>query len=381
MKHLLTTASLMAVMAAPAWAETAKIGVITTLSGPAGYLGEQIRDGLKLGLSASGADTELVIEDDARDPNTGLQIADRMLNEEGIKLLTGIVFSNVAGTVVPETLDNGGIYVSPNAAPSNLAGAKCHPNYFVVSWQNDSLHEASGVAAKELGYKTAVALAPNYQAGQDAIAGFEREFGGEVTQIYTAVDQSDFAGEMAQIRDANPDVVFQFHPGGQGIGFLKQYQQAGLLGKIPMALSEPSIDTVILKAVGDAAIGITGTTHWNDDFDNDASKAMVAAWAAEYPDRPLTTYAQQAYDTGLLIGSALKKTDGKTDDVEALAAAIKEADFTSTRGLFSFGQNQHPVQEWFMTEIVAGPDGGPKIETKKKIREQVGDVYAADCKM
>lgn len=381
MKHLMTTASLVAMMAMPAWAESAKIGVITTLSGPAGYLGEQIRDGLKLGLTASGAETELVVEDDARDPKTGLQIADRMLNEKGIKLLTGIVFSNVAGTVVPETLDNGGIYVSPNAAPSTLAGEKCNPNYFVVSWQNDSLHEATGVAAKELGYKTAVALAPNYQAGKDAIAGFEREFGGKVAEIYTAVDQSDFAGEMAQIRAANPDVVFQFHPGGQGIGFLKQYQQAGLLGTIPMVLSEPSIDTVILKAVGDAAIGITATTHWNDDFDNEASKAMVAAWSAAYPERPLTTYAQQAYDTGLLIGSALNKTDGSTDDVDALAAALKEADFTSTRGSFGFGQNQHPVQDWFMTEIVAGPDGGPKIKTKQKIREQVGDVYAANCKM
>jgi branched-chain amino acid transport system substrate-binding protein len=381
MRYLLTTASLLAAMAAPGWAETAKIGVITTLSGPAGYLGEQIRDGLQLGLAASGAEAELVVEDDARDPNTGLQIADRMLNEEGIKLLTGIVFSNVAGTVVPETLDNGGIYISPNAAPSNLAGAKCNPNYFVVSWQNDSLHEASGVAAKELGYKTAVALAPNYQAGKDAIAGFSREFGGEVTEIYTAVDQSDFAGEMAQIRDKAPDVVFQFHPGGQGIGFLKQYQQAGLLGKIPMVLSEPSVDTVILKAVGPAAIGITGTTHWNDDFDNAASKAMVAEWTAKYPDRPLTTYGEQAYDTGLLIGSALKATNGSTEDVAALSAALKKADFASTRGSFAFDVNQHPIQDWFLTEIVAGPDGGPKIVTKKKIREQVGDVYAKDCKM
>ncbi len=379
MKYLLTTASVLAAMAAPGWAETTKIGVITTLSGPAGYLGEQIRDGLKLGLAEAGADTELMIEDDGRDPNTGLQIADRMLNEQGIKLFTGIVFSNVAGTVVPEVLDNDAIYVSPNAGPSVLAGAKCDPRYFVVSWQNDSLHEATGAAAKKLGYKTAVALAPNYQAGQDAIAGFKREFGGDVTEIYTAVDQSDFAGEMAQIRDKNPDVVFQFHPGGQGIGFLKQYQQAGLLGKIPMVLSEPSSDTVILQAVGDAAIGLTGTTHWNADFDNAASKKLVATWTETYPDRPLTVYGEQGYDTGLLLGSALKKAG--TDDIDALVAAIKEADFDSTRGSFAFGANQHPVQDWYMTEVVADENGGPKMVTKEKIREAVGDVFAAECKM
>ncbi|MFZ1468625.1 MAG: ABC transporter substrate-binding protein [Paracoccaceae bacterium] len=379
MKRLLTTASLIVAFAAPAWAEGTKIGVITTLSGPAGYLGEQIRGGLQLGLDAAGAKVELVVEDDTRDPNVGVQIADRMLNEEGIKIITGIVFSNVSGAVVPETLDSGGIYISPNAAPSPLAGAKCNPNYFVVSWQNDTLHEASGAAAKKLGYTTAVALAPNYQAGKDAIAGFSREFGGEVTEIYTGVEQSDFAGEMAQIRDKAPQVVFQFHPGGQGIAFLKQYQQAGLLGTIPMVLSEPSYDGVILKAVGPAAVGIIGTTHWNDDFDNEASKAMVAAWAAAYPDTPLTTYGEQAYDTGLLIGAALNKVGG--DDMVALQAELKKADFVSTRGSFAFGANQHPIQDWYMTEIVADEAGNPKIVTKDKIMEARGDVYAADCKM
>lgn len=380
MRKLLTSVGLLAAMAIPAFAEGTKIGVITTLSGPAGYLGEQIRDGLKLGLDASGAAYELVVEDDGRDPNTGVQIADRMLNEDGIKLLTGIVFSNVSGAVVPEALDAGAIYVSPNAGPSGLAGAKCHPNYFVVSWQNDSLHEASGAAAKKLGYTTAVALAPNYQAGKDAIAGFKREFGGEVTEIYTGVEQSDFAGEMAQIRDKNPQVVFQFHPGGQGIAFLKQYQQAGLLGTVPMVLSEASLDAVILKAVGPAAIGITGTTHWNSDFDNEASKAMVAAWSAAHPDTPLTNYGQQAYDTGLLIGSALQKAGGDAD-MAALQAAIKAADFTSTRGNFAFGANQHPVQDWYMVSVEADAAGNPALVTKEKIREAVGDVYAAECKM
>lgn len=380
MKKLLTSVGLLAAMAMPVFAEGTKIGVITTLSGPAGYLGEQIRDGLKLGLDASGAAYELVVEDDGRDPNTGVQIADRMLNEDGIKILTGIVFSNVSGAVVPEALDAGAIYVSPNAAPSGLAGAKCHPNYFVVSWQNDSLHEAAGAAAKKLGYTTAVALAPNYQAGKDAIAGFVREFGGEVTEIYTGVEQSDFAGEMAQIRDKAPQVVFQFHPGGQGIAFLKQYQQAGHLGTVPMVLSEASLDAVILKAVGPAAIGLTGTTHWNSDFDNEASKAMVAAWTAAYPDTPLTNYGQQGYDAGLLIGSALQKAGGDAD-MAALQAAIKAADFASTRGSFAFGANQHPVQDWYMVAVEADAAGVPAIVTKEKIRESVGDVYAAECKM
>ncbi|WP_367652008.1 ABC transporter substrate-binding protein [Pseudorhodobacter sp.] len=385
MKKLLTAASLMAFMAGSAFADPLKIGVITTLSGPAGYLGADARDGMLLaqemeGGKLGGVDVEFVVEDDGLKPANGRQIAEKFMQNDGIKLLTGIIFSNVAGATVPDILDNGGIYISPNAGPSTFAGAGCDKNYFVVSWQNDALHEAAGAAAKEKGYKTAVALAPNYQAGKDAIAGFKRMFGGEVTEIYTQLDQTDFAGEMAQIRDANPEVVFQFHPGGLGIAFLKQYQQAGLLGKIPMVLSEPSTDAVVLGAVKDAAVGVTATAHWNRDFDNPASKEFVAAWEKKYGDRPITYYASQGYDTARLISSALAKTGG-LDDMEAFREAVKAADFKSVRGDFKFGNNQHPIQDWYVLNIVDDGKGGAKAVTDHMILKDHGDSYSDQCKM
>lgn len=385
MTKLLCAASLLALTTLPALAEPVKIGVITTLSGPAGYIGEQVRDAMQLAVDAEGGklggvEVELVVEDDALNPGTGRQVAEKMVADEDIKVLTGIIFSNVSGAVVPDVVDNDAFYISSNAAPSNLAGAGCHENYFVVSWQNDSLHEATGVAAKSLGHKKAVALAPNYQAGKDAIAGFSRMFEGEVEEIYTQLDQTDFASEMARIRAAGADVVFQFHPGGLGLTFLKQYQQAGLLGQVPMVVSEPSIDGVILNAVGEGSVGILGTAHWAQDFDNDASKAFVSAWTAKYPDRPITYYAQEAYDTALLIGSALAKA-GSPEKADEFREALRAADFASTRGEFKFGANQHPVQDWYLVEVVKGEDGKPIARSKEKIREMVGDVYADQCKM
>jgi branched-chain amino acid transport system substrate-binding protein len=363
-----------------------KIGMITTLSGPGGYLGQDIRDAFKLAIDLEGGKlggvpVELVVEDDALKPGQGKQIAEKMLKTDGIKILTGIVFSNVAGATVPDIVDSGALYVSPNAAPSNFAGKECNANYFVVSWQNDSLHESAGQYATNLGYKKAFILAPNYQAGKDALTGFKRMFKGEIAgEVYTRLDQTDFAPEMAQIRAANPDVVFQFHPGGLGIAFLRQYQQAGLLGKTPMVLAEPSLDATTLKAVGEAALGLSVTAHWNADFDNASNKKFMEAWTKAYNRAP-TYYASQGYDAALAIASALKATGGKTD-VPALRTALAKADFQSVRGAFKFGPNQHPVQDWYALKVEKGADGAPVLKTTgTKVLSNHGDVYAKDCKL
>lgn len=363
-----------------------KIGMITTLSGPGGYLGQDIRDAFKLAIDLEGGKlggvpVELMVEDDALKPGQGKQIAEKMLKTDGIKIMTGIVFSNVAGATVPDIVDSGALYVSPNAAPSNFAGKECNANYFVVSWQNDSLHESAGQHATNLGYKKAFILAPNYQAGKDALTGFKRMFKGEIAgEVYTRLDQTDFAPEMAQIRAANPDVVFQFHPGGLGIAFLRQYQQAGLLGKTPMVLAEPSLDATTLKAVGESALGLSVTAHWNSDFDNAANRKFMEAWTKAYNRAP-TYYASQGYDAALAIASALKATGGKTD-VPALRTALAKADFQSVRGAFKFGPNQHPVQDWYALKVEKGADGTPVLKTTgTRVLSNHGDVYAKDCKL
>ncbi|MFN3891880.1 MAG: ABC transporter substrate-binding protein [Beijerinckiaceae bacterium] len=387
LKGVLTGAAFALFAVAPALAQQpVKIGMVTTLSGPGGYLGQDVRDAFNLAIEMEGGKlggvpVQLLVEDDALKPGQGKEIAERFMKTERVKLLTGIIFSNVAGAVVPDILDNGGVYVSPNAGPSNFAGKECHKNYFVVSWQNDTLHESAGQNATNLGFKRAFVLAPNYQAGRDAIAGFKRYFKGQVVgELYTRLDQTDFAAEMAQIRAAKPDVVFQFHPGGLGIAFARQYQQAGLLENTPMVVAAPSLDTVILKAIGDAAKGVYISSHWNSDLPNAANKEFVAAFQKKYGRMP-TYYASQGYDTARAIGAALKGAGGKVDDANAFSAAMRKADFQSVRGNFKFGPNQHPVHDWYSLRVEPGADGNLAIVTKGKVFENHGDFYAKDCKM
>ena len=369
---------------ARAQAAKLKIGLITTLSGPGGYLGADIRDGFQLAVDMAdgmlgGAPVQVLVEDDALKPALAKDIADRFYKSEGVRLFTGIVFSNVLAAAVPDLLDNDAVYISPNAGPSTFAGKDCNANYYVVSWQNDTLHETAGMNANRLGYKRMVLLAANYQAGKDAITGFKRAFKGEVArEIYTRLDQTDFAAEMAQIRDSNPDAVFQFHPGGLGIAFLRQYQQAGLLGKIPMTLSEAAMDTTILAAVGDAALGVSVSSHWNSDFDNPANKRFVPAFMKKHNRLP-TFYASQGYDTALAIAAAIKGNGGRFTDAAAFRTTMLPAKFDSVRGAFKFGPNQSPVQSWYAIEVERGADGKPALVTKSLIVENYGDSYSAQC--
>ncbi|TDE37849.1 ABC transporter substrate-binding protein [Antarcticimicrobium sediminis] len=378
----LTTALTAVTTTAALAADPVKVGMITTLSGPAGYIGEQMRDGFMLAIEdgmLGGVEVEILVEDDQLNPGHGRQIADAMVYDEEVKIMTGIIFSNVAGAVVPDVVSNDVIYISPNAGPSTLAGKACDPNYFVVSWQNDTLHEVPGMLATKKGYEKAFLMAPNYQAGKDALVGFMRGFEGEaVGELYTQLDQVDFAPEIAQIRAAQPDVLYQFLPGALGINFLKQYDQAGLEG-IDMVLPEP-VDAVMIGAIGEAVIGLTEATHWAPNFDNPASTAFVAAWVDAYGDRPLTAYAEQGYTAALAIASGLLATGGDVSDVVALRDAIAQADFESPRGDFAFGVNQHPIMDWYEAKIVAG-DTGPQIIAGDLIAEDVGDVYAAECSM
>jgi branched-chain amino acid transport system substrate-binding protein len=354
-----------------------KVGMITTLSGGGAGLGIDVRDGFLLAAKMAGNNNlEIVVEDDQRKPDIAVQLADKMIQSEKVDVLTGIIWSNLAMAVVPAATAQGKFYLSPNAGPSALAGKGCHPNYFNVAWQNDNLHEAAGGYANSAGFKNTFILAPNYPAGQDALTGYKRIYEGELAgEVFTKLGQKDYASELAQIRASDADSVFFFLPGGMGISFLKQYADSGL--DLPVVGPAFSFDQGILQAVGDAAMGVKNTSQWNKDIDNEANAAFVEAFQAEYGRLP-SLYASQGYDTANLLLSAMEKAD--VTDAEAFRAALKEADFDSTRGDFAFAANNHPVQDIYVREVIKEGE----VYTNKIIGTALEDhsnVYVEDCKM
>ncbi len=385
-KTLFAAAALAAAIALPAQAaEPVRIGMITTLSGGGASLGIDTRDGFMLAVKMKGgrlggAETAIDIVDDARKVGNAKQIATRMLQQDDVDVITGIVWSNLALAVVPAVTGADKFYLSTNAAPSHLAGKGCHPNYFAVSYQNDNLDEAAGYHVNAKGYDNVYLIAPNYPAGRDHLNGFKRYYkGGLAGEVYTKLGQVDYAAEIANLRAAKPDAVFIFLPGGMGINFTKQYAQAGLVERIPLFGPAFSFSQDILGAVGDAALGVFNTAQWSPDLDIPANKAFVTAFQAEYGRLP-SLYASQGYDTALLLDSAIAKVGGDLSDKAAFRSALKAAEFETVRGKFSFGSNHHPVQDVYMRKVVK-VNGTITNEVVEKVFSIHQDAYAADCGM
>jgi branched-chain amino acid transport system substrate-binding protein len=387
MRQLLNCAVVAAacgIFAHPAAAqEKLKIGLIVTLSGPAASLGAQVRDGFTLavkdlGGKMGGRDVEVVVADDELKPDAAVSKVKGLLERDKVDFVVGPIFSNILQAIHKPVTDNKTFLISPNAGPSSYAGKNCSPFFYVTSYQNDQVHEILGKVAQDRGYKRVYVMVPNYQAGKDSAAGFKLDYKGEITEeSYIPLGTLDFQVELSKIASQKPDAVFTFMPGGMGVSLVKQYKQAGLADQIPV-LSAFTVDESTLPAQQDAAVGMFGGADWAPDLKNPQSKKFVAGYEGAYNSVP-GTYAMQGYDAALLIDSAVKAVKGDLANKDAVAAALKKADFTSLRGNFKFNVNGYPIQDFYLTKVAKRADGKFETEIVQKVFENYGDRYAKEC--
>lgn len=361
-----------------------KIGLMTTLSGPGAALGNDQRDGFLLAVEQNGGklggqEVQIITEDDQLKPDLGVQIARKFIENDKVDFVTGIIFSNVMMAAQKPILDSETFLIGSNAGPSQMSGAGCSPYFFSTSWNNDQLHEGGGKMATDSGYKRVYLMAPNYQAGKDALTGFKRFYDGEVLdEVYTQVNQPDYSVEISQLQMANPDAVYVFYPGGMGVNFVKQYRQAGLLGKIPL-LSASTVDGSTLPALKEIAVGAITNSPYAPDLDNPQNKQFVKAFEKKFGRVP-SLYAAQSYDAAMLLNSAIAKVDGKLDNKEAVRAALKAADFNSVRGPFEYNTNQFPIANFYRVDVVE-KDGQAVLSAKGINFENHKDAYYTQCPM
>lgn len=335
---LLAGAAVAAGLTSAAMAAEYKVGLIVPTSGTYAALGAEISNGFNLALehfgSELGGDTiSVLIEDEEASPQTGLAKARKLVLQDKVDVLAGIVSSGVLGAVRDFVHQSQTPLVVANAGNDEATGERCSPYVIRVSFSNQQINRPMGEWLAKQGVKRVYTLAADYSAGHQHIEAFSKAFtanGGEVVGgAFTPFGKtSDFAPYLAAAKAANPDAIYVFYAGGEAIAFVKQYDSFGLKQEIPLYSPGWLTSVAYVHVEGAAADGITTALNYVPTIDNPENKRFQEDYQAKH-DRIGSEFAVQGYDAGRLIVEAVKAAGG---DKDKLAQALREVRFTGPRG-------------------------------------------------
>ena len=341
--------------------ETIKVGVVLPYSGVYASLGGDITDGMQLafdlyGSEIAGKKIVLITEDSEVKPNVGLTKTKKLVFQDKVDLLVGPVASNVAGAMRDFVHNTEIPLIIPNAGNNLLTGEQCSPWVIRTSFSNDQINRVMGPWLYEQGHRTLYLMAPDYAAGHQMMEAVKRGFteaGGEVVgEEYPPLRETkDFAPYLAKVKATRPDVLYVFFAGGLAIQFVKQYQDFGLKGEIPLTGAGWLTSPLFLPAQGAAAAGFIGALNYVPTIDSDENAAFQAAFSEKY-ERMGSEFTVQGFDTGRLIVEALRLTGGETADKAALVEAIHRVHFIGPRGPFRIDPaTNNVIQDIYIFEM------------------------------
>jgi branched-chain amino acid transport system substrate-binding protein len=343
----------MALGAARAQAQPApiKMGILTELSGALGATGSAERDGFLLFLKQSGGKlggrvVTTVIEDTASDPQTALSKVQKLVESDKVDFLLGPIGSATAAAIKP--------YVVAQQMPT-LIGATVDEigdgkYLFRMSFPANSDAFLQGYLAGHAGHKSAVIIAPNYNAGQSSAEYFEKGFaaagGHVVAKLMPRLGTTDFAPYINQI-PVTADVAIVFEPGTDGVRFIKQYGDFGK--KLPLFGFPSTVDESSLPAEGKAAEGFVGAAHYFSTVKVPENERFVRDWQAAYHSDP-GWQGEAGYLAALVMDQAIRKQPDVRDR-EALLRAMKGVRVRSPAGEVRFDDNNNTIAARYIMQI------------------------------
>ncbi len=320
--------------------ETIKIGLILPYSGQFADTGTQLDDGIKLymqqhGDMVAGKKIELIRKDvGGIAPEVAKRLAQELVVRDNADILAGFALTPNALAAAEVSAQAKKFMVVMNAATSVITTKS--PYLARTSVTVPEIDETFGAWAARSGIKTAYTLVSDYGPGLDAETSFQRAFkegGGKIVgSDRMPVANADFSAFVQRAKDANPDAIFIFVPGGtQPAAIGKALASRGITPANTKILGQGEITFEdALKSMGDDAIGIVTAFHYDYNHDSPMNKAFVAAYNKAFGRNP-DIYSIGGYDGMHLIYAALEKTGGKTDGQDLIDAA-KGMAWESPRG-------------------------------------------------
>ncbi len=335
-----------------------KIGLMLPYTGTFAPLGVAISNGFRLALSEQdgnlgGREIEIVSIDDESDPAKAADRANQLVSRDKVDVIVGTVHSGVQMGIIKIARDTGVLNIIPNAGVEAATGVLCSGNVFRASFSNGQPAFPLGKIVADRGLKNVVTLAWKYGAGEESVAGFKDSFlkaGGKILkELWIPFPNVEFQSLLTEIASIKPQAVYVFFAGGGAAKFLKDWQAAGLKGKIP--LFSTFLTDGVLEAVGDAAEGIETALHYGDGLDTPRNRAFQLAYAKAFKLQP-DVYAVQGYDSGLLLGIGLRAVKGDLKQRKALIAALENAEIDSPRGKWRMSRAHNPIQDIYLRKVI-----------------------------
>jgi branched-chain amino acid transport system substrate-binding protein len=362
-RAILATLGLATSFAVPASAEDVKVGLLLPYSGVYAALGNDIETGFNLAFEQFGGETdatfEIVKEDTEVKPPVALAKAKKLILQDKVDVIAGIVSSGVLGAVRDMVHGAGVPLIVANAGNDEATGADCSPFITRMSFSNGQVNRPMGKWLHEQGVGKVFTLAPDYAAGRQMIDGFTSTFtaaGGEIVgQEFTPFQKTqDFGPYLAQAKASGADAVFVFYAGGEAISFVKQYDSFGLKADLPLYGSGFLTSPLYVNAEGPAAKGVITALHYVPTIDSPANATFVEAFEAKTGRVP-SEYAVQGYDAARAL---IEATKSGASDRATLANALRQVSFEGPRGKLSIDPaTNNIVQPIYVYETVMGENG------------------------
>ncbi len=338
-----------------------KIGVLLPYSDIYAVLGDSITTAMEMyfeevGNKAGGREIQLIKEDTKITPDVAQQKARKLVEQDEVDLVAGVVSSGVLMGIRDYFHDNQKLLICANAGANAISRGAKTPYIWRTSFSNWQPNWPLGTWAYENVAQKAYISAPDYGAGHNMADAFTNSFqaaGGEIlgTQFTPFPNMGDPAPFIAEIQSADPPMVYTFYSGGAAVNFVQAYGEFGLSGNIPLVAAGFTVEEDVLPAQGEAALGAYSGLHWALLLDNPENKAFTAAYK-EKTGMDANVFAVQGYDTARVIVEMLNTTKGATDDTDKMIEALSGVSFDSPRGAFRLDANsQNPVQHIYVREV------------------------------
>ena len=363
---LAVLALLVGAHAAPAQPPPIKIGFITSLTGVAAQAAKDMVNGLTMyleetGYQMSGRKVDLIVEDDQGRPDTALAKLRKVVEHDQVHLVAGVLFGHLGYAVAPK-IDEFKVPGMITVAASDDLTQRLKYRWVVrTGWASSQpSHPFGEYAARTLRYKKVAVVASDYAFAWEVVGGFQKTFeesGGQVVQkLWVPLGAMDLSPYIARLkRDA--DAVFTMVAGASTIQFFKQYQDAGLTGKIPLIGGGPAVDEALLPQMGDEALGIVTPLIYSAALDTPANRKFVKDYRAKFGKVP-SYFSETNYTSGRWISEAVKVVEGKVEDREAFLAALKKVQIPDAiRGPVRLDAHGNPIQNVYFRKVERNRDG------------------------